>query len=228
MSESDTGRPTRIGCLPLEVRLELNARIRQGEPTHSLLAWLNGQAIVRATLERLYPADLEITAKNLSLWRAGPYLQWLERREQLDERKELAAYCLELAESGKSLLDGSASILGGKLMEIAESVDIGAQRAFLAEKPDSLRGLISALAALQGQANQKVRIQQIDRRLDLEDRKFEVRFLELFEKYYKDRQVQEIMEGKAGARVKMEQLRGHIFGKRPIPGKLDAAAASET
>ena len=43
----------------------------------------------------------------------------------------------------------------------------------------------------------------------------------MFEKYYADRQVKEIMAGKDGARVKMDQLRAHIFGARPA--KEDAA-----
>ena len=106
-------------------------------------------------------------------------------------------------------------------MEIMEGVDIHDQRALLADKPDSLVGLISGLAALQGQANNSHKIKQADRRLDLEERKFEGRFLKLFAKYYEDRQVQEIMAGKAKGQVKLDQLALRIFGARPDLAPLE-------
>jgi hypothetical protein len=207
-------RRGKVAQLPAAIRQELNIRMRDGEMSTTLLPWLNGLPATRTLLERHF-ANVDITDVNLSHWRTGGYRDWLERRLQLEEKRELAQYCFELAECGKSLLDGSASILGAKLMEVMEGVDIAAQRALLAEKPDSLVGLIGGLAALQGQANQGYKIKQTDRRLDLEERKFEGRFLQLFEKYYADRQVREIMAGKNEARVKMEQLRTHIFGARP-------------
>jgi hypothetical protein len=204
----------KLGRLPVELRHELNKRIRANELSTTLLPWLNS---LPETLAILRPESGEspVTIKNLSDWRQSGYRDWLERRERIEERREMADYCFELAQSGKNLLDGSASVLGAKLMEIMEGVDTEAQRGLLAEKPDNLVGLISGLAALQGQANQGYKIKQTDRRLDLEERKFEGRFLKLFEQYYADRQVQEIMAGKDGARVKMEQLRTHIFGARP-------------
>jgi hypothetical protein len=214
MREGEVIRRSKIACLPLEIRNELNRRIRDGELNPIILPWLNGLPQVRACLEASY-AGRDVYADNLSDWRTGGYQEWLERRHQLEEKRELAQFCFEMAESGKSLLDGSAAIMGAKLMEIMEGVDIQAQRELLADKPDGLVGLIGGLAALQGQANQGHKIKQIDRRLDLEERKFEGRFLKLFEKYYADRQVQEIMAAKGGAKVRMDQLRTHIFGQRP-------------
>ena len=214
MSEGETTRSGKIGRLPLAIRNELNTRIRAGELSPVLLPWLNDLPEARAILKRDF-SDVDISPANLSEWRQGGYQDWLKRRQQIEEKRELADYCFELAESGKSLLDGSASILGGKLMEIMEGVDIHDQRALLADKPDSLIGFMDGLSKLQGQANASHKIKQADRRLDLEERKFEGRFLKLFAKYYEDRQVQEIMQGKGTRAVKMDQLALRIFGQRP-------------
>jgi hypothetical protein len=227
MNEGESTRSGKIARLPAEVRTALNGRIRDGELSPTLLPWLNGQPAVRKILRRDFD-DADISPQNLSDWRQGGYRDWLERRQQLEEKRELADYCLELAESGKSLLDGSASIMGGKLMEILEGVDIESQRMLLAEKPDSLVGLIGGLAALQGQANQGHKIKQGDRRLDLEERKFEGRFLKLFEKYYLDQKAREILEGKATREVKMDQLRLHIFGAKPNAVKINHALPAPT
>ncbi len=204
----------KIARLSLEVRTELNTRIRRGELSTTLLPWLNGLPEARAMLD-LHYGGADITPLNISTWRTGAYRVWLERREMLEERREMAKYCLELAENGKDLADGSASILAAKLMEVIEDFDVGAQRALLAEKPASLVGLIGSLTKLQSKANENYKLKQTDRRIDLEERKFEGRFLQLFEQYYHDREVREIMAGKDGAQVKMEQLRTHIFGARP-------------
>jgi hypothetical protein len=214
MIEGEVTRMGKVSRLPVEIRHELNRRIRNNELSSTLLPWLNSLPLARALIDSQF-CGIDISAQNLSDWRTGGYREWLGRRHKLEEKRELAQYCFELAESGKSLLDGSASIMGAKLMEILEEVDVQAQRELLADKPEGLVGLIGGLAALQGQANQGHRIKQSDRRLDLEERKFEGRFLKLFEKYYADRQVQEIMAAKGGAKVRMDQLRTHIFGAPP-------------
>jgi hypothetical protein len=215
MGDGEPTRSGKIARLPAEVRNALNARIRDGELSNTLLPWLNELPAVRALVQRDF-SDIDVSPQNLSDWRQGGYRDWLERRQQLEEKRELADYCFELAETGKSLLDGSAAIMGGKLMEVLEGVDIQDQRELLREKPDSLIGLIGGLAALQSQANMGHKIKQGDRRLDLEERKFEGRFLKLFAKYYADQRTKEIMEGKAASKeVRMEDLRVHIFGAKP-------------
>ncbi len=215
MTEPEVHRTrSKIARLSAEIRHELNMRIRDGELATTLLPWLNGLPEARVIIEQNYHG-VDITPDNLSTWRTGRYRDWLERREQLEEKRELADYCFELAESGKSLLDGTASIMAGKLMEVIESVDVEAQRELLQEKPDSLTAIVASLTRLQGQANQHYKLKQTDRRLNLDERKFEARFLQLFEKYYADRQVQEIMAGKDAGQVKMDQLRTHIFGAPP-------------
>ncbi len=224
MSEGETTRSGKIGRLPLAIRTELNTRIRAGNLSPVLLPWLNEQPEVREILKRDF-AEVDISPANLSEWRQGGYRDWLDRRQKLEEKRELAEYCLELAESGKSLLDGSASILGGKLMEILEEVDVRDQKALLMDKPDTIIGLMSGLAALQGQANTSHKIKQADRRLDLEERKFEGRFLKLFAKYYEDRQVQDIMAGKAKGQVKLDQLALAIFGAKPDLGPLNVTTS---
>jgi hypothetical protein len=211
----EAGKQGKIARLPLEVRHELNIRLRDGNLAPEILPWLNGLATVRAVVQK-HCAGAEVNPSNLSNWRLSGYRDWLARQEQLEEKRELAQFCFELAESGKNLLDGSASILGAKLMEVIEDIDVEAQRALLAEKPDTLVGLIRGLTQLQSKANEDYKLKQTDRRIDLEERKFEGRFLKLFEQYYQDRAVREIMAGKDGAQVKMEQLRTHIFGARPF------------
>jgi hypothetical protein len=206
----------KIARLPADVRTELNRRIHNGEVAPALLSWLNGQPAVRAILQSQF-TTVDVTPANLSTWRQEGYRDWLERQHNLEQKRELAAYCFQLAKNNKKLLEGSASILAGKIMEIVESVDATAQRELLNEKPASLAALVGSLTKLQSQANMSYRLRQTDRKLKLEERKFEGKFLELFEKYYADRQVREIMATQGDARVKMENLRAHIFGSRPKP-----------
>ena len=100
-------------------------------------------------------------------------------------------------------------------MEIVEQLDVHAQRALIADSPENLIGLMDSLAKLQGQANNSHKIKQSDRRLDLEERKFEGRFVKLFAKYYEDRQVKDIMAGKEKGQIRLDQLALRIFGARP-------------
>ena len=220
--ESEPTRTGKIGQLPLEVRNELNRRIRAGELSPTLLPWLNEQAPVRSVLQRSFE-DVDISPANLSDWRQGGYQDWLKRRRKIEETQEMAEWCHEMAKSGKSLLDGTSAALGGKLMSIVEDLDVDDQKALLADKPENIIGLMEGLAALQGQANRGHAIAQADRRLDLEERKFEGRFLKMFAKYYEDRRVQEIMQGKATKAVKMDQLALRIFGQRPELAPLEVA-----
>lgn len=174
-------------------------------------------------LERNF-AEQPVSPQNLSEWRNSDkgYKAWLRRRERLATTKSLANYSLQLAESGKSLLDGNAAILGGQLMEVFESIDIETQKTLLKEKPENLTGMILALAKLQDAGTQSKKLKQAERKLelaeekfDLETQKFRRATAELFIKHCEDEAAKSIALSKQSKTIKLDRLVTHIFGRAP-------------
>lgn len=214
-------RKGKVAALPYATREELCRRLRDGARGPALLAWLNGLPETRALCARDYEG-VEVSPENLSQWRLGGYRDWLDKREEIERKRELAAYCAELGASGKDIFAGGAAIAGGKLMEVLEEVDVADQVALLSDKPDSLAGLLLAFAKMReaDARDRKValddrKLGQNERKLDLEERKFRDRFVAEFIKFYDDRQAREIMAGKTEKTVKMDELRQLFFGARP-------------
>ncbi|MCX6952946.1 MAG: hypothetical protein NTV51_12390, partial [Verrucomicrobia bacterium] len=63
-------RTGKIARLPRAVREELNRRLLDGESARRLVAWLNGQAEVRAMLAEHFDGRA-IRVQSVSEWRAG-------------------------------------------------------------------------------------------------------------------------------------------------------------
>lgn len=228
MPKARTGK---IARLPLAIREEVNRRLREGEPGPKILAWLHTLPEVLKVLDEHFREE-PISPQNLSEWRQGGYAEWLERLEQVERTKELAAYGYELAQKNNGgAADGAAAILGGQFLEIFEGLDVEKQRQLLQEKPRTVTELIGAFAKYESTQVKKETARQNKRRLEQNDEKlaidrqklnlekarFERTTCELFLKFYADRKAADIAEGKAKKEVKIEQLRLLMFGAPPGP-----------
>jgi hypothetical protein len=80
-----TPTPTNVGkiaSLPYSLREEINERLEDGEPTETILAWINANPSVQSLLKSKYQNHL-ISAQNLSNWRQGGYQSWLKQQERV-------------------------------------------------------------------------------------------------------------------------------------------------
>ncbi|WP_414664866.1 hypothetical protein [Horticoccus sp. 23ND18S-11] len=234
MAKARTGK---IARLPLAIRNEVNRRLRENEPGPKIIGWLHTLPEVLKVLDDYFREE-PISPQNLSEWRQGGFVEWLDRLEQVERTKELAAYGYELAKNNNGgAADGVAAITGGQFLEIFESLNVDAQKALLQEKPLTYTELVGAFAKFESaQAKKEVvrqnrrKLEQNDVKLDLDRQKlaldrarFERTTCELFLKFYDNRKAADIAEGKAKKEIKIEQLRLLIFGTPPGP-PAEAAA----
>jgi len=77
MSTTRTGK---IARLPLEIRTQLNERLRNGERARKLIAWLNALPEVQAVLAHDF-AGQPISECNFTAWRQGGFHQWLQEQQ---------------------------------------------------------------------------------------------------------------------------------------------------
>jgi hypothetical protein len=76
---SGRARRGKIARLPHAIREEINERLLNGLPGVEILAWLNALPEVRETLAK-YFNGAPISEDNLSQWRRGGYVGWLENQ----------------------------------------------------------------------------------------------------------------------------------------------------
>jgi hypothetical protein len=76
-------RNGKIARLPLDLREQLNQRLRQGQKARQLIQWLNGLPEVQAVLASEFKGQ-PIIEVNLSRWKNGGYQSWLEEQNSLD------------------------------------------------------------------------------------------------------------------------------------------------
>ena len=206
-------RQGKIARLPFRTRELLNERLLDNENGPDILAWLNKLARLEG------PAS--ITPQNLSEWRAGGFAEWLEGRQKVERTKSLAEYCHRMAQAGGGNMDMPAAIAGGQLMEVLEQFDPSQLKVVLADKPDTWIDIIGTLAKLQKskadsrKADQnEIALKQNDRKLALEESKFQRTTCELYLKWYANKRATEIAENKSlQPSVKIEQLRQLMFGE---------------
>jgi len=170
-------RRGKIAKLPAEIRMEINRRIFDGQPGRQVLAWLNQHAKVRPILAEQF-AGADVNDQNLTEWRQGGYMDWLEEREKLDAMKELAIFAGNAVKAGTNLADGAAAIAAGKLIVAIESAE-----------PEDLVKLSGAIASLRG-GDADIR------KLQLKDRELKTResHLALEEKKFRHRTVEKVLE----------------------------------
>jgi hypothetical protein len=224
MSDS-TARNGKIARLPLAIRNEVCRRLDDGEVGPKIIAWLHTLPEVLAVLDEHFN-EQPISAQNLTEWRQGGYQDWKKRREQLDLTKGLADYSADLAaRNGGTTTQGASAIAGGQLLMIFEGLDVDAQKKLLTDKPGTYLELLDALARIQKsqadaekarQAGKVVeqnerRLAQADRKLALDEARFQRTTAELFLKWYEDKRAAEIANSGAKAEVKIENLRLLMF-----------------
>jgi hypothetical protein len=221
-------RTGKIGRCPPEIREEVNRRLFDGQPASKILPWLNAQESVLRILDE-YFNEQPVDAGNLSEWRGGGYQDWLRRRANIETLKELSELSYNVAK-GTSPSEFAARIAGGQLCLVLESLDIETQKKLLKEKPASYLMMLDALARVKrSEADAKkaaaaervveqndVRLRQSDRKLLLEESRYQRQTCELFLKWYDDKRAVEILEGKGKKDVKIADLRQLFFGD--IPG----------
>jgi hypothetical protein len=198
----------KIARLPLEIRRKLNRRMADNEPAGKLLTWLNALPETKAILQADFDGA-DITPQNLSEWRSGGYQDWVREQQNVENIKEVTQYSMALADaSGDQLSRGAVAIAAGKLLEMIETAPA-----------EDLEKLVKSITALRGKeidatslANDKRRLEQADRSLQLEEARFQRQTAELFLKWYTDKRASEIAEGKGKPEVKIAQLRDLMFG----------------
>ena len=93
-------RTGKIARLPENLRQELNERLSHGEAGESLPVWLNGlpevQAMVNAEFEGVPIGD-----DNISQWRKGGYLDWLDAEDSFEVVRRLQEGGAEFLEDEK-------------------------------------------------------------------------------------------------------------------------------
>jgi hypothetical protein len=207
----------KIARLPFEIRQQLNARMRDGIPDVDTLAWLNGQPAVRAAIAGAgfgggRKARPQVTAQNLSEYRAGAYAAWLAAQDRVEKVKVLAEFSIRLAEAaGRSPADLAADIAGGRILQVLE----GLQDADLAKLLPALASLQDAHAKSLRAHTDKARLEVQRGALALDQRKFERQTADLFLKWYADKRAREIADGKDAQDVKMDRLITLFFGQPP-------------
>ena len=72
-------RNGKIARLPLAIREELNARLRNGDNGNKLIVWLNGLTEAQAVLASEFDGK-PLCKQNLSRWRKGGFADWLRQQ----------------------------------------------------------------------------------------------------------------------------------------------------
>lgn len=208
---SEPTRTGKIARLPVELREEINRRLLNGEPASKILPWLNGREDVLRVMDE-YFGEEPITPQNLSEWRGGGFQDWKNRRERLEKLKHLSAYAAQLGEAaGGNATDGSAAILGGRILERIET-------ALETGDDDKIDALVKPLALIRMGDNDAKKVRQRERALDqkervigLAEKQYQLRFAEGFLKFYEDKRALEIAKGTDKPDVKIEKLRQLMF-----------------
>ena len=72
----------------MEIRTELNVRLRNGQTGRMVLGWLNGLEPVRTVLAKEFKGA-RVNEPNLTAWRASGYVEWEEKETALKLAREL-------------------------------------------------------------------------------------------------------------------------------------------
>lgn len=202
---SHTGK---IGRLPVAIRNEVNRRLLDNQGGAKILTWLNAQPEVLRVLDEYFNEE-PITPQNLSEWRKGGFQKWVERQRRAEELKDLSAFALEMGKAaGGSVADGTAAILGGRILTAIEEGE--------GWSPE----VVKTVALLRMGDHEKIKRDQAGellklkrKQIDLDERRFNVRTCELFVKWYNDRKVKDIIESRSSNSEKIEKLGQQIFGE---------------
>lgn len=174
-------RRGKIAKLPAEIRAEVNRRLHDGQTGTKLLEWLNADARVKTVLDAQF-AGAAINDQNLTEWRQGGFMDWLEERERLDALKELSLFAGGAVKSGGNLADGAAAVAAGRLITAIDGAD-----------DEQLVKIAGAIAILRGGDIESRRLQLVeqkvkqgDRKLAFDEKRWQMRTVELLIEHLKD------------------------------------------
>ena len=205
----------KIARLPFELRQKLNQRMRDGDPDIDLVAWLNSLPEVKAALDGASfggakKSRAQITAQNISEYRAGRYQHWLNDQDKVDRAQKLAELSYELAAaSGGNVSESIVRVTAGKIYEALET----ATGDDVIKLTAALTGLSAAETAAVRAATDNKRLGVQQKTLALEEAKFQRQTSELFLKWYGDKRAEEIVNTKTNKDAKIEQIRQLMFGE---------------
>lgn len=217
----------KIARLPVEIREELNRRLRGGQLGPQVLPWLNGLPEVQSVLNEFFEGQ-KVNAQNLSDWRQGGFKEWEEKQDRTYRVRELAAFAAKLAEAnGGSIAEGAATIASGKILELLEAAD-GTAPADM----DQLGDIVSALTGLRGaeiaqqRANiDREKLKRKDEELALEREKFQRDTCEMFIKWSQDQRALQVANAPLSNEQKLNDLGKLMFGELWDRSKETAAKA---
>ena len=202
----------KISRLPAELRNEVCVRLHNGETSATILPWLNSQAEAVKIISEQFEG-VAITPQNLSEWKNGEYKKWLARREKIQNLKELSLWASKVSAQGVNLASGSAAIIAGKILEIADDMEISV------EDPDKLAILTRAVAQLQNGElaaqklrNENIKLKHDADRLKIEKQKFQRETCKMFIKWANDERAKEIALSGETESIKMDKLLELMYG----------------
>lgn len=202
----------KISRLPADLRNEVCVRLHNGETSATILPWLNSQPDVIKVITEQFEGS-PITPQNISEWRNGEYLKWQSKREKLQDLKELSLWASKVASQGVNLASGSATIIAGKILEIADDLDISVH------EPEKLAALTRAVAQLQSGElaaqklrNENIKLKHDADRLKIEKEKFKRETVSLFIEWVADERAKEIALSGEEKSVKMDKLLELMYG----------------
>ena len=218
-------RTGKIARLPLAVREELNARLRDNENGQTLLAWLNALPICQERISDPKSGwnGQPINDANLSMWRSGGFEDWLKDEDRIHKIEKLSELSLRVVKAaGGNLSEGLMAIAAGKLQEALEA---GCEVEFdEATGKETISGvsvdkLTTALAKIRGMELEaqklevkKVEVEQKGQALDLETKKFNHLRVKAFIDWSQDEKAKEIATSDMATDTKLEALGKHLFG----------------
>ena len=190
MDEPDTrAYRSKIGRLPVAVRIELCERMLDGAPGAALVAWLNRRSDVKKTLKAV--GEARVNEQNISDWRRTGYKTWLATRARAQHIRDYAETAAQIAEAaGGDPAEVGSRILAGKMLDMLEAVD--------EEKAGDFARAVAALR--KGELDSRKieldrrKADRDDEQLKLEQRKFQRSTAELFIKWHADHKVVSILE----------------------------------
>jgi hypothetical protein len=100
----------KIARLPSALREEINERLLEGRTFADILSWLNALPEVAEVLKKHFDGA-PITEVNLSRWRAGGYVTWLENKQVKEAIENTAGACREVCPEEREALTANLALM---------------------------------------------------------------------------------------------------------------------
>jgi len=215
-------RTGKIARLPLAVREELNARLRDNESGQIILEWLNGLEVTKEILERHFAGE-PISDANLSIWRQGGFAEWMREQDDIERIHRLQEVSLRLAKaSGGNLSEGLLALNVGRIQEALEQFWDGLREVESTEegneKDAAITKLLTSLTNIRGMELEKqkldlkrIEVAQKGEALQLETKKFNHARVKSFIDWMVDEEAKKIATSDLATDAKLEALGKHLF-----------------